>query len=128
MEDRRMVVDTSVFIEFLRFKRKEKTILFNLPDNSQLFVSTITLFELYAGATTPEKWEDIRLLTEDLPILPLTIDIAKEAANIFQQLRKQNQVIEFRDVFIGATALANNLPVLTLNKKHFSRINKLEVL
>lgn len=123
-----MVVDTSVFIEFLRVKRKEKTILFNLPDNSQLFVSTITLFELYAGATTPEKWKDIRLLTEDLPILTLTIDIAKEAANIFQQLRKQNQIIEFRDIFIGATALVNNIPVLTLNKKHFSRINKLEII
>ena len=128
MENRRMVVDTSVFIDFLRSTKKETTILFNLPDNSKLFVSTVTLFELYAGATTPAKWEDIRLLTEDLIILPLTIDIAQQAAIIFQKLRNENQIIEFRDIFIGASALTNNLPILTLNKKHFSRIKNLEVL
>ncbi len=127
MENRRMVVDTSVFIDFLRSTKKETTLLFNLPDNSKLFVSTVTLFELYAGATTPAKWEDIRLLTEDLIILPLTIDIAQQAAIIFQKLRSENQIIEFRDIFIGASALTNNLPILTLNKKHFSRIKNLEV-
>lgn len=128
MENRGMVVDTSVFIDFLRANKKEETLLFNMPDNSKLYVSTVTLFELYAGATTPAKWEDIRLLTEDLVLLPLTIDIAKHAARIFQKLRIENQIIEFRDIFIGATALANNLPILTLNKKHFSRIANLEII
>jgi tRNA(fMet)-specific endonuclease VapC len=68
------------------------------------------------------------LLTEDLIILPLTIDIAQQAAIIFQKLRSENQIIEFRDIFIGASSISNNLPILTLNKKHFSRIKNLEVL
>ena len=128
MEDRGMVVDTSVFIEFLRAAKKDKTLLYKIADDSKLYVSTVTLFELYAGATNHSKWMDIKLLTEDLILLPLTVDVSQYAAKIFQKLRLENQIIEFRDIFIGATAIANKLPILTLNKKHFSRIADLEII
>ena len=128
MEDRGMVVDTSVFIEFLRATKKDKTLLYKIADDSKLSVSTVTLFELYAGATNHSKWMDIKLLTEDLILLPLTVDVSQYAAKIFQKLRLENQIIEFRDIFIGATAIANKLPILTLNKKHFSRIADLEII
>lgn len=128
MEDRGMVVDTSVFIEFLRATKKDKTLLYKIADDSKLYVSTVTLFELYAGATNHSKWMDIKLLTEDLILLPLTVDVSQYAAKIFQKLRLENQIIEFRDIFIGATAIANKLPILTLNKKHFSRIADLEII
>lgn len=128
MEDRGMVVDTSVFIEFLRATKKDKTLLYKIADDSKLYVSTVTLFELYAGATNHSKWMDIKLLTEDLILLPLTVDVSQYAAKIFQKLRMENQIIEFRDIFIGATAIANKLPILTLNKKHFSRIADLEII
>lgn len=123
-----MVVDTSVFIEFLRATKKDKTLLYKIADDSKLYVSTVTLFELYAGATNHSKWMDIKLLTEDLILLPLTVDVSQYAAKIFQKLRMENQIIEFRDIFIGATAIANKLPILTLNKKHFSRIADLEII
>lgn len=128
MEDRGMVVDTSVFIEFLRAAKKDKTLLYKIADDSKLYVSTVTLFELYAGATNHSKWMDIKLLTEDLILLPLTVDVSQYAAKIFQKLRLENQIIEFRDIFIGATAITNKLPILTLNKKHFSRIADLEII
>lgn len=83
---------------------------------------------MYAGATNHSKWMDIKLLTEDLILLPLTVDVSQYAAKIFQKLRMENQIIEFRDIFIGATAIANKLPILTLNKKHFSRIADLEII
>lgn len=123
-----MVVDTSVFIEFLRATKKDKTLLYKIADDSKLYVSTVTLFELYAGTTNHSKWMDIKLLTEDLILLPLTVDVSQYAAKIFQKLRMENQIIEFRDIFIGATAIANKLPILTLNKKHFSRIADLEII
>ena len=44
---------------------------------------------------------------------------------IYHQLRQVNKMIEFRDIFIAATALVYNLPVKTLNKKHFARISGL---
>lgn len=79
------------------------------------------------GAYSPEKVKDIRILTEDIPVLPFTEDIANKAAETYHQLRQANKMIEFRDIFIAATCMVNNLPVKTLNKKHFDRIEGLNV-
>ena len=128
MEYSRILVDTSIFIEYLRAKTKENTTLFKLPNDSILFISTVTLFELFAGATDQQKWNDIKILTEDLPILPFTIELAKHAAKVYQELKKQNQIIDIRDIFIASTALINNLPVATLNIEHFSRISGLNLI
>jgi predicted nucleic acid-binding protein len=128
MEYSRILVDTSIFVEYLRNKKKEKTILFNIPNETILFISTVTLFELYAGANDEQKWNDVKLLTEDLPILPFTTDLAEFAAKIFQDLKKRNQIIEFRDIFIASTAIMNDLPIQTLNIEHFNRINGLVII
>jgi len=50
---------------------------------------------------------------------------ANEAARIVKQLKSKNQIIEIPDILIGATAIANELPLATLNKKHFERIENL---
>lgn len=123
-----MVVDTGVFIDFLRAKDKSKTILSNLPDSTAIFISAVTLYELNMGASNEQKKKDVNLLTESVPSLSFTREIAIEAADIYLELRKSNKLIEFRDIFIAATARVNDLPVLTLNKKHFSRIEGLRVL
>ncbi len=88
MEYRRILVDTSIFVQYLRTKNKEKTELFNLSSEATLFISTVTLFELYAGATNQQKWDDVKILTNDLPILPFTIDLAKFAGKIFFRFKK----------------------------------------
>ena len=122
-----MVVDTGVFIDYLRAKDKSKTVLQNLPDNLELYISPITLYELYMGAITPPKWVDVKTLTDDIPVLPFTKAISEKAAIVYQELRKDNKIIEFRDIFIAATALVHDLPVLTRNKKHFTRVKGLKV-
>ena len=122
-----MVIDTSIFIEHLRAKDKHKTGLYNLPPDVELFISSVSLYELYMGATTPEKESDIKLITEDLSILPFSDFVAIEAAKIYHQLRLNNKMVEFRDIFIAATCLVNDLPLVTLNKKHFTRIKGLEI-
>jgi len=83
-----MVVDTSIFIEFLRKKNKTETVLFSLPENVQLAISSITLYELLMGATNKSKKEDIMLLTEDLLVLPFDRKVAEKSGEIYHQLRK----------------------------------------
>lgn len=67
-------------------------------------------------------------ITEDLSILPFDDTVAQRAAEIYHDLRKRNQLIEFRDIFIAATCLVHGLPIATLNKKHFKRVDKLKIL
>ena len=65
-----MVVDTSIFIEYLRAKDKKVSTLFAIADSRQLCISSVTMYELLMGAIDKTKMNDIRLLTEDLPVLP----------------------------------------------------------
>ena len=122
-----MVIDTNIFIEFLRAKDKTNTILFNLFDYKNLSISTITVFELYAGAGNEAKWKDLKILLENISIIPVDEEIAKQAAKIYQNLKSENKLIEFRDILIAATAIVNDLELITINEKHFSRIENLNI-
>jgi predicted nucleic acid-binding protein len=122
-----MVIDTSIFIEYLRAKDKKKTTLFTIPDSTQLYISSVTIYELLMGATDENKQKDIKLLTEDIPVLPFDESVSKKAAEIYHHLRLENNKIDFRDIFIAATCLIFDLPLKTLNKKHFERIKGLSL-
>ena len=79
-------------------------------------------FELYAGATSEQKQQDVGLVLMHSTIMPLTSDVAQQAARLYRQLRAANQLIEMRDILIAATALAYGLPLMTFNAKHFDCI------
>ena len=122
-----MVIDTGIFIEHIRAKDKSSTTLYKISTNTQLFTSSISLYELYMGANSDEKKEDVKFITNGISVLPFTSDVSVKAAQIYHQLKRTNQLIEFRDIFIAATCLVNDLPIVTLNKKHFNRIEGLKV-
>ena len=128
MASHSMVIDTNVFIEYLRATDKRKTVLYSISGNAGLHISAVTLYELYIGASTIEKKKDILLLTEDLVILPFSDDVAVQASVIYHELKKTSELIEFRDIFIGATCLVYSLPLKTLNLKHFNRIKGIKLL
>ena len=102
-----MVADTGIFIEHLRAKDKLSTTLYKISENQNRYISAVTLYELYMGATTTEKKRDVEELTGGFSVLPFTEGIAKKAAEIYHKLRVSNQMIEFRDIFIAATCIAN---------------------
>lgn len=122
-----MVADTGIFIEHLRAKDKLITSLYKLSENSEIYISAVTVYELYMGATTKGKEADVRMITENFTVLPFTDAVAQKAAEIYHKLRMSNQMIEFRDIFIAATCIVNELPIVTLNKKHFKRVDGLKI-
>jgi predicted nucleic acid-binding protein len=44
-----MVVDTSIIIDHIRKKDKATTRLFQLADESELYLSAVSMYELYKG-------------------------------------------------------------------------------
>lgn len=123
-----MVVDTSVIIEHFHKKDKTATLLYQLADEPELYVSAVTMYELYMGAPTKEKMQDIAHITGDMMVLPFNDEVALQAGRIYHKLRSTNKMIEFRDIFIAATCLTFDLPIATLNHKHFRRIDDLKIL
>ena len=128
MENKVVLLDTSILIEYYRKKDKSKTTLFSLAKTYPEFVvSTVTHFEIYKGAS-PDKIDFWNSFFSAIRILPFNAEISAEAVNIDSDLKKKRKQIAIADLFIAATATFHNVPIATLNTKHFERIDKLEVL
>ena len=72
-----------------------------------------------------ELWNSI---LEDLTVVPFTSPMALLACEIKRRLKAKNKQIELADLFIAATAMAYDLPLATLNRKHFEPIEGLKLL
>jgi len=123
-----LLIDTTVIIDHLRKKNKKKSQFYHIVDIYNLFISTITLYELYAGANNDQKKQDISTVLDYVTILPFTKIIAQKSGELYLSLRKENQIIEIKDIFIAATALSHDLPIMTLNLRHFERVKELNIL
>lgn len=129
MEDTAILIDTCIFIDHLRKKDKKSTLLATKVNKYQkLFVSSVSAFELFSGASDENKINDVKTLLSICKIISFDLKIAEKSSEIYNFLRADNKIIEIRDLFIGSTAITYDLPVLTLNKKHFSRINGLKII
>ncbi|NEW59718.1 type II toxin-antitoxin system VapC family toxin [Sulfurovum sp. bin170] len=128
MEDSRILIDTSVIIDYLRKQNKKSTKFWKLMSEYECTISTVTLYELYSGAKKDTQKEDVDILESMLEIIPFDALQAKKASEIFQTLKKKNKLIEFRDIFIASCAISKKIPLATLNKKHFERIKDIQLL
>ncbi len=127
MEDRRILIDTSVVIDHFRKKNKQKSLLYELSKENTLFLSAISKFEFLVGTKLSQIHQTEKII-EGFYILSFNSNVADVASDIAKKLKTNNKIIEFRDIFIAATAIANNMQLSTLNVKHFKRIDDLELL
>jgi len=128
MEYRAVLIDTSLVIDYLRSADKSTTRLIGLFKAHDLVISVISVFELLNGATNEEKITDIRKICKSLTIIDFNFECAEKASEIYRELKTQNKLIEFRDILIGATAITNNFPLATSNKKHFERLRDIALI
>jgi len=127
LEDRRILIDTSVVIDHFRKKNKQKSLLYELSKENTLFLSAISKFEFLVGTKLSQIHQTEKII-EGFYILSFNSNVADVASDIAKKLKTNNKIIEFRDIFIAATAIANNMQLSTLNVKHFKRIDDLELL
>ena len=123
-----ILLDSSILIELFRKKDKEKTLFYSLAKTFKtLCISSITYYEIGIGNRKShfDYWD---ILSENLRILPFDKECSDNAITIYLDLLKANKMIDLADILIGATALTHNLPIATLNDKHFNRIKGLEII
>ena len=126
MDRPRILIDTSILIDHLRKTRKDQTLFYLAASTYELAVSAVTEFEFFVGMSFTNQGF-VESLIATLPILPFDSHCASQAAAIYRQLKSTNQLIALPDLFIAATAIVYNLPLLTLNQKHFQRIGHLQL-
>ena len=128
MANKIILADTSILIDYFRRTDKANSVLISLFDQEYDFtISTITHYEIYSG-TTANQFPFWKNLLQRTKVLALDQVVAQTAVDINIELKRKRKQIEIADLFIAATAIANNLPFTTLNRKHFERIDKLTII
>jgi tRNA(fMet)-specific endonuclease VapC len=110
----------SVVAQFEAYLNEHETIKFSI----------ITYYEIVSGLKHRDASRQLEAFLEfakQNTIIPLTQQAADIASELYADLRKQGQPIDDIDLLIAATALANELALVTHNRKHFDRITSLEV-
>ncbi len=128
MEDGKLIIDTSILIDYFRRIDKEKSRLVNhFRKYQKIYISSITEFEIYNGATEAHKefWD--KMLTH-IVVLDFDSMAAREAARIVSELKSKRKSIDKPDLFIAATAIIHEMTFDTLNIKHFKNIGRLKLL
>ena len=101
-----------------------------LLEHRRLTFSVITRFEalrglMLRGAIRRQlAFEQLCSVSE---VLPVTDEIARQAALIYTDLRGRGLLIDDGDILIAATALVHGLTVTTSNEAHYRRIGFLTV-
>ena len=128
MADKITLVDTSVLINYYRKTDKTNSVWVKLVRQGYRFsISAVTKYEIYSGATQSQLdfWDNILQAVEVIPFDETCVDTAVGVNAALKRKRKQ---IGIADLFIAATALTRHLPIATINKSHFDRIDGLEII
>ena len=117
---RKIVVDSDVVIDYLRARRGVFVSLANLmrKGEAKLFVSTITVVELYATDNESQKLT-VGGILDEMEIVDLDKELAMEVGEAKSRLGK---VVGLADLIIGVSSIMLGAELATRNKKHFEKI------
>ena len=126
---KKYLIDTNTCVYFIKGKF-DLYAKFEKAGTENCYISEITLAELKFGVENSENREKNQKNLENfltgvtiLPIFHALDFYAKEKA----RLRKTGTPIDDFDLLIGATAVTQNLIVVTNNTEHFKRIKGIQL-
>jgi tRNA(fMet)-specific endonuclease VapC len=123
MEAVNLVLDTDVVIDYLR---RRSLLLAQATLRFSCAITAVTFYELLAVPTLSTRQKQVlQEVRHALPILPLDEQAAAKSATVWRDLQTAGNSIGLPDTLIAGTCLAYNLPLLTLNQRHYQRIPQL---
>lgn len=127
MADKIVLADTSILIDLFRKTDKNNAALISLVRQGYTYcISAVTEYEIYTGASLGQIdfWNNF---LDKTAVLAFDRQVVKAAVYLNKELKRKRKLIDTADLFIAATAIAHNIPIATLNKKHFERIDELVI-
>lgn len=118
-ETRGVILDTDILIKLIKEKKLSKIVR-----SIDLYISLITLYEYLRGLKYLDKdlQKEKQKLERSLTILWPDNKVIVKMSEIWFKLRRKGTLIDERDLLIGATAITHNLPLWTMNQKHFVKL------
>lgn len=125
------LLDTNICIYLIKNKPMNVQKYFNKIELGNIFLSSISVAEIYYGIAKSLKKNENLIAFEQF-LLPLEIlDFNKadslEYGKIRSNLEVKGKLIGAMDMLIAAQAKSNNLILVTNNEKEFKRIEGLKI-
>lgn len=121
------LLDTVVVIRF--YQRREPEIVRRLLELRSVFLSAITIGELYHGARRSqrilENVECINILRQAFPILACDDTTAEFYGEIKSELQAAGRLIPINDIWIASLARQRGLTLAT-HDAHFSHVSQVD--
>lgn len=117
------LADTVILVDHLRGKKEA----FEFLQQTSVSISHVTIAELVQGTKDKIHLQSVKNAVKDLLVLPITETISGLAVKLMEKFFLSNH-LEYLDVLIAATAIANKLTLVTANAKHFRYIKELKVI
>jgi len=125
------LLDTNFCIHFIRGKAWARLALAKVQA-SDVAVSAVTVGELFEGAhrsdRTAQEIKKAEAFLNPIEVIPFGREEARVWGLVEANLRKQGKPIEAEESLIAATAIKNDLNLVTGNTKHFDRIDGLKLI
>jgi tRNA(fMet)-specific endonuclease VapC len=121
-------IDTDICVDFLRKKEPGFKLLLKLLENYSPCITAITAFELFLGHFKMKRKDRIDDFIDQFVLLPFDRKASEASAIIQASLDKKGKGIGIPDLLIAGICVANSVPLLTLNTKHFSRVAGLKLI
>jgi tRNA(fMet)-specific endonuclease VapC len=112
------LLDTNILILCFRKIEGYRELLDTLAKDDALYISAMTRLEIVRGMRDHERKDTFNLL-DSLETIDITIEIADKAGELIRSWRTKGMIIGEADAIIAATALNNDLALVTTNTKHF---------
>jgi predicted nucleic acid-binding protein len=121
-----VIIDADVMIEILRKNPSAKSFVINEIGSENIILSCITLAEILQGATNKENLYQLNKSLKQYIVLPIDYYISDIFSSLFQKYVLSHGT-GIADTLVAATALHYNLPLLSINQKHFKHIPNLKL-
>lgn len=120
-----MIFDTDILIWVQRGNRNAARLIDNAEDR---YLSIQSYMELLQGAKNKLQHKNVKNFISDFgfSVLPLSENIGHRAL-IYVEEYALSSGMRAGDAIIAATAVENNLPVVSSNAKHFKVVRELQL-
>ncbi len=123
-------LDTDIIIEFLRGNKK---IISKIKEKSNglLFLTTLSLCELYKGAflssRKEKEVENIQTLLTYFGLITITNKTAEIFGKTYKTLTDSGKLTQEFDLLNASITMTHDFILVTRNKKHFINISDLKI-
>jgi predicted nucleic acid-binding protein len=128
-----LLIDSSVLIRLERDEASLDDFIVGLGDED-VAIASITASELLVGVLKASpairrshREAFVEYVVGRFPVLPVDLAVARTHARLLTDLQAASSMIGLHDLLIAATAVANELAILTFNVREFNHVPGLDV-